>query len=272
MAEHPKTYRSRASGFTLLEVMVSSSIVLMAFTSFLGAVHLCAQGTGFHSVVSQQVRETESKLDDMLIGMRWISVNDPTLKSTYPVGQTASIPMVTFRRINGTDSAGNFTWGDKITYYWLPSPRENSKYATGDMSLWSAADVDGKDYDYNSMYNDGVIWRKIEDANGDGKLDSLGYETFPNETTDLRVVMTNVPAPFGRVGGYIVPTDSFRIDVDTNAHTVTLVLKRFVNTGVPVSVDMEPRPSTVPVSTSVVDSTKGTVTVLTVQRTYCVRN
>ena len=282
-------------GFTLLEVTISSAIFLLAVAGFIGAVQLSARSMGFHGAMSQQVRLTEEAVDNMMVGLRWISLSDPQLRYTYPVGQSTALPMITFRRVNGADASGNPIYGDTITYYWLPSARENLKYLSGDMSLWNAADIDGQDHDGNAVCNDGVIWRKMEGApvNGQpGPLSRLGGEYFGANTSDLRVVLENVPPPFSRSGSTIKPLDSFRVDIDATNGTwvngvltspgraVTLTIKRFVDTGVRVLPDMQPMPAGVPTSESVIDADprigynqkKGTVTVISTKRRFCVRN
>ena len=286
-------------GFTLLEMTLSSAIFLLAIVGFIGSVQMCAEGTGFQNLVSQEVRRTEQMVDDMMVGIRWISVSDPNFKNTYPTASLASLPLVSFRRIVNTDANGNPQFGDTITYYWLPSVSENNKYAAGlppalgsvppvNTSFFSASDIDGIDHDANWVKNDGVIWRQISNpAPLNGQLAPLGYETFAAGTTDLRVVMDHVPPPFQIIGGTIVPTDSFRVDMDPGTHTVAITIKRFVNAGVPVNPDMpQPPPvlnSVLPASlqylAAPVPTTKvaiipapGTVTVYTLRRRYCVRN
>jgi hypothetical protein len=135
--------------------------------------------------------------------------------------------------------------------------------------LYSAGDLDGVDQDQNGVADDGVIWRRITDADGDGQLAQLGLESFSG-TTDLRVVFDHVPPPFARVGGVVTPLDSFRMEVNRGNHSVAMTLKRFVNTGKPVQPDMSPRPGAVPVTAAVVVDPR--VTVITTQRTYCTRN
>lgn len=282
-------------GFTLLEVVISSAIFLLAVAGFLGAVQLSAKSMGFQGAVSQQVRLSEEAVDNMMLSLRWISLSDPQLRYSYPVGQSTAQPMISFRRVNGADANGKPIFGDTITYYWLPSARENPKYLSGAMSLWDPADIDGKDHDGNSVCNDGVIWRKMEGALVNGQpvpLSPLGSEYFGANTSDLRVVVENVPAPFSLSGGTIKPLDSFRVDVDaTNGtwvngvltspgRTITLTIKRFVDTGERVLPDMQPMPAGVPTSESVIDADprighnqkRGTVTVISTKRRFCVRN
>jgi prepilin-type N-terminal cleavage/methylation domain-containing protein len=256
-------------GFTLLEVMISMAIFTFASGAFITMVRTSSESMAFEMAISNQTRQVEKQFDDMLVGFRWIAVNDTTLDFTYPSGTSTDPAKIVFRRIKGVDATGAYIWGDKLTYYWLPSEDEDPKYAAGDLTLYNPADIDGYDHDRNGVANDGVIWRKIEDADGDGKLDDLGFESFSG-TTSLSVVFERVPPPFARVGGVVTPLDSFRVDVNRGGHAVTMTLKRFVNTGKSVKPDMEPRPAGVPTTAAVVKDER--VTVVTAQRAYCTRN
>ncbi len=256
-------------GFTLLEVMVSMTIFVFAVGAFVSMVRISSESMTFETALANQLRQVESEIDTLLVGFRWIAINDPVLDFTYPSGTSTDLAKIAFRRVKGVQSDGSYIWGDKLTYYWLPSGDENAKYETGNMALYDPADVDGVDHDNNGIANDGAIWRKIEDADGDGKLDDLGLESFGG-TTDLSLVFDKVPPPFTRVGGVVTPLDSFRMEVNRGNHSITMTLKRWVNTGKNVMPDMTPRPAGAPTTGSVVKDAR--ITVMTTQRAYCTRN
>ncbi|MFH0938128.1 MAG: prepilin-type N-terminal cleavage/methylation domain-containing protein [Planctomycetota bacterium] len=260
---------SNLRGFTLLEVTISTAIFTIAIGGFIGMVRLTSKSMGTEMALSDQARRGEQQIDILLIGMRWIAVKDPELEYKFPSGTSRDMPKITFRRIKEVNSAGVYIYGDRITYFWLPSGKENPKYAIGDASLYDPDDINGIDHDNNGVANDGVIWRKIEDADISGGLDDLGYESFVG-TSDLRVVFENVPPPFCKVSDVVTPLDSFRVEVNKTCHSVTITLKQFIYTGDTITPDRSPRPETVPLTDLVIRDSK--ITVLTTKRTLCTRN
>lgn len=282
-------------GYTLLEIIISCGIFSVAILGFVASVRVSQQGIRFQTTEAMQMRKTEAALDEMLVGMRWISqyaqaqvtgsttVDSDALAVKFPPVYTSVAPQIMFRRINGYNGSGQYTWGNRITYYWLPSGAENSKYADGDISKFNPADIDGADHDGNGVCNDGVIWRKIEavDAAGNpsnGPLDPLGAESFDNSPsagahTDLRVVMTNVPPPFTSGG---VMLDSFKATLQPRSFTLTL--RRFADTGKPVEPDMLPLPSGMAsiapvIANGIVKNNRpNTVAVYSLMRTFALRN
>ncbi len=266
-------------GMTLLETMISTSIMLTVIAGFLGALKMYSDGVAFHGAIYGQVRLAEQMIDDMLIGLRWISVSEGEELKSYGGTEAGKPPMISFRRIKGLNPyyavVGEapdmeYVYGDRISYYWLPSERENAKYASGDKSLYDPADIDGVDHDGNGVRNDGVIWREVEDADGDGNLDDIGYDSFGG-TADRRIVFTNVPPPFVPVAGTPVSLDSFRVDVNCTNRSVTLTIKRFVDAASPQpNSNMPPHPQGVAFSDAAVVNPN--VIVMTARRTFCVRN
>jgi hypothetical protein len=253
---------------TLLEVMISSAIMLLIIGGFLGAVRTCSKSVVFHGAVTTQMRESQELVDQMLVGMRWVSHAD----NAVIVSGVSEPPKFSFQEVAGRDVDFNPIFGDRITYYWLPSAAENSTYAGGDVDL-DLADIDGVDHDGNGVRNDGVIWRKIEALPaGKDHPDDLGLESFDGVgATVTSVVFTHVPPPFYRDGGGALhPLDSFKVSVNTAEHTVTLTIKRFVETGEPVVPDMVPFPADVAGSGPALAS--DTITVMATQRLFCIRN
>ena len=269
------------AGMTLLETVISSAIILTVIAGFLGSLKMYQDGVNLHGAFYSQVRISEQMIDDMLVGLRWISVSEGENLKSYTGTEVGKPPMISFRRIKSlnpyyvvpddpTTASMEYTYGDRITYYWLPTARENSKYTSGDKSVYDPADVDGADHDGNGVCNDGVIWREVEDADGDGKLEDIGYDTFAG-TYDRRIVMTNVPPPFVTVSGSPFMLDSFRVSVDATNRSVTLTIKRFVDTGAQQpNCNAAPHPSGVAVSDPAI--TRNSIIVLTARRTFCVRN
>jgi prepilin-type N-terminal cleavage/methylation domain-containing protein len=135
-----------------------------------------------------------------------------------------------------TAQASYYLFGDIITYYWLPSPHEYTKYANGDMTQWNAADVDGLDHGNDGVMNAGVIWRRIDMdptlTQATNCIQALGPETFPvGMTPIIEVVLDNVPPPFYTQNGVQYPTDSFKVLVNFNDQLMKICVKRFVDTG-----------------------------------------
>ncbi|MCX7806260.1 MAG: hypothetical protein N3A38_13890, partial [Planctomycetota bacterium] len=256
-----------------------TAIMLTVIAGFLGALKMYSDGVALHGAIYGQVRLAEQMIDDMLIGLRWISVSEGEELKSYAGTEAGKPPMISFRRIKGLNPyyhvAGEapdmeYVYGDRISYYWLPSERENAKYASGNKSLYDPNDIDGLDRDGNGVRNDGVIWREVEDADGDGRLDDIGYDSFGG-TTDRRIVFTNVPPPFVPVAGTPVPLDSFRVNVDCTKRSVTLTIKRFVDAASPQpNPNMPPHPQGVAFSDAAVVSPN--IIVMTARRTFCVRN
>jgi len=158
----------RRAGFTLVELMIASSIFTLLSVAIYATISATVEATGTATAESEIQQSLRDLMRDMTSELQLAAAeNDPTLVNPLfglQVNNVAGVPSsITFQ--TPTDNTG-INWSQPITYLYL------NEDADGDARLDAGEDTDG----------DGALSRRImrvQDLNGDGDT------TDPSETRQL---------------------------------------------------------------------------------------